>query len=148
MNKRKKNQPPAWGFVLLILVAIILSMLLLKEALNALIPTLPFGLHIIPRELIEFLETIQWVNLFLTTLNGIILTYLLYTYVKIYQEIRSQFSLGLIALASALLAHTISANPIVAILFGFHSTGLGPFAVIPSIFTLFAALVLLHLSRQ
>lgn len=145
-SKTKKQNPLL--YVAGILVVIILALVAFSSFINALIPFTPMGMRLVPLAVFRLLETVQFLALIISTINAILLTYLLYTYVSVYQEIRSQFSLGLIALASALLAHTISSNPIVAYIFGFHGSGLGPFEVIPSIFTLAAAIVLIHLSRQ
>lgn len=131
-----------------IVVVLIAAMILFSIILNFFVPTLQFGSRIDLRMALEFLETVEFLKLVLTSVNTILLVYLLYNYVSVYLEIRSDFSLGLIVIASALLAHTISASPIVAEVFGFRGTGLGPFAVIPSIFTLIASLVLIHLSQQ
>ena len=98
--------------------------------------------------ILGFRELFQLINFLLTSVNILLLAYLLYNYVSVYLQVKSNFSLGLIVLASALLAHSISANPVIAMLFGFRGTGLGPFTIIPSFFTLIAAIVLVHLSKQ
>ncbi len=146
IKAQPKNNPLL--FVGAILVVIIMALVAFSHFINLLIPYSPHGMRFVSLAVFRFLEGIQVLNLLISTVNAVLLVYLLYTYVSVYQEIRSKFSLGLIALASALLAHTISANPIVSLIFGFKGSGLGPFEVIPSIFTLAAALVLIHLSRQ
>lgn len=100
------------------------------------------------RSALEFRETLELVKLLLTTLNIVLLAYLLANYTQIYLASRSNFSMGLLVMVSALLAHAISQSPVVSQLFGFRGSGLGPFAIVPSIFTLIAALVLVYLSKQ
>lgn len=97
---------------------------------------------------VEFIETFVFLKFILTAINAVLLTYLLYNYLTIYEEIRSHFSMGLIVTAVALLAHAILSNPVISQLFGFRGNSMGVFDVIPSFFTLIAALVLIHLSRQ
>ncbi|MEM4257291.1 MAG: hypothetical protein QXZ13_01755 [Candidatus Diapherotrites archaeon] len=94
------------------------------------------------------LESFSIISVFLNTINSFLLIYLLYNYITIYLNLKSKFALGLIVIASALFAQSVSANPLVAQFFGFRGFGLGPFALIPSIFTLVASLVLIYLSRQ
>lgn len=147
-SSEQTNRIHALAYVLIILVGIIAAMAFIKEIINWILPSVPFGRHFVSVAVLELLETIQWLNLILTSLNAILLTYLLYTYISIYQSIRSPFTLGLIALATALLAHTLSTNPVVAYFFGFISSGNNPFGLIPAIFTSMAAIVLVHLSRQ
>lgn len=136
-----------WTYVGLIFFAIILATMLFNSLVMWIVSLGSIGPYV-PRIIIQFVETVQLLNLIITTINAVLLVYLLHTYVSVYLHIRSQFSLGLIALASALLAHTLTTNPLVGFLFDFHSTGGGPFVVIPSIFTLIASLVLVHLSQQ
>lgn len=77
-----------------------------------------------------------------------LLVYVLYNYVSIYREIKSDFSLGLIVVVVALLAYSITANPFFVVLFGFRGSGLGPFTLIPDLFNLFAAVTLTYLSSK
>jgi len=143
-----KDNPRAVFYVTGIVAILVLAIVFSTLFVDTLTPTVKFkhGRGII--EALEFRENFQFMNLLLTTMNGILLIYLLYNYVSIYLRLHSNFSLGLIIIASALLAHSISANPLIAQLFGFRGSGLGPFTIIPSFFTLIAALVLIYLSRQ
>lgn len=144
----KPKQLTPLAYVGILLIGILASMLFIREFINWILPAVPFGRHFVPVAVLELLETIQWLNLLLTSINAILLTYILYTYLTIYSSIRSQFTLGLIALATALLAHTLSTNPVIAYFFGFVSSGNNPFGLVPAVFTSMAALVLVHLSRQ
>ena len=77
-----------------------------------------------------------------------LLAYVLYNYVSVYREIKSDFSLGLIVVVVALLAYSVTSNPFFVLLFGFRGSGLGPFTLIPAIFNLFAAVALTYLSSK
>jgi len=96
----------------------------------------------------EFMEDFLMVKTFISVVNAVLLIYLIYSYVSFYNEIKSQFSLGLIVMALALFAYTISDNPLFQMFFGLRGAGLGPFNIIPSMFTLIAVLVLIYLSRK
>src|SRR3989344_9232011 len=73
----------------------------------------------------------------LSTLNIILLGYLLAKYLEVYFEAKSEFTLGLIAIVVAMIAHSITSNPLFYFNLGFGAMS-GPFAFIPSIFTLAA----------
>ncbi len=85
--------------------------------------------------------------MWLSTLNIILLGYLLAKYLEVYFEAKSEFTLGLIALVAAMIAHSITSNPLFYFNLGFGAMS-GPFAFIPSIFTLAASLILIYLVKQ
>lgn len=151
MEKNKgftlKSSKPAL-YVLGIFVLLLLSIMLLSVLMQLLSPSVGFGGRLNFEKAIEFRESFEFWNAVITSLNVVLLVYLLYNYVSIYTHLKSQFSLGLIVIASALLAHSISASPFISHLFGFRGSGLGPFTIIPSLFTLVASIVLIYLSRQ
>ena len=84
----------------------------------------------------------------LASTNSILLSILLLIYVRIYRTMRSQFSLGLIIFSVALLLYSLMANPLVHMLAGFRLEGLGPFTMLPDLFTCIASAILLYLSQQ
>ena len=84
----------------------------------------------------------------ISTLNVVLLIFLLTTYIDIYRHTRSQFTLGLIIFSIVFLLKTITANPLFIRAFGFMAFGLGPFALLPELFELAALLVLLYLSAK
>ena len=79
----------------------------------------------------------------LSTLNTILLLILLVIYVSAYRETRSEFLVGLIIFDIAMLFYAVSSNPLIQAHFGFHAVGLGPFAMLPDLFSLAAVIVLL-----
>jgi hypothetical protein len=97
------------------------------------------------RELLPFLLLAKTA---LASTNSILLSILLLIYVKIYRTTRSQFSLGLIIFSIALLLYSLMANPLVHMLAGFRLEGLGPFTMLPDLFTCIASAILLYLSQQ
>jgi hypothetical protein len=90
---------------------------------------------------IEIKSVISTVNVSLTLI-------LLFMYVDIYRRTKSQFTIGLIIFSLILIFYTISSNPFIQMLFHFRAFGLGPFAMLPDIFTFAALLILLYLSLK
>ena len=84
----------------------------------------------------------------ISSVNAILFAYLLFNYLSVYFSIKSNFSLGLVVMGGAFLAQSIASNPFVHLFFGFKALGLGPFTIIPTLFTLIIAIVLVFLSRQ
>ena len=69
-------------------------------------------------------------------------------YIDIFKKIRSEFTLGLILFSLVLLFYAISSNPLIQLLFGFRAIGLGPFAMIPDVFTSIALVILIYLTMK
>jgi hypothetical protein len=84
----------------------------------------------------------------LSSLNSILLTLLLVTYIGIYRKTRSEFSIGLVVFSIALLLYSLTSNPLIHGIAGFRVSGLGPFTMLPDLFTCIASAILLYLSRQ
>ena len=84
----------------------------------------------------------------LSSANIILLTIVLVTYIGIYQKTKSQFSLGLVIFTIALLLYSFTSNPILQGFVGFRVSGLGPFTMLPDLFSCIASAILLYLSRQ
>ncbi len=101
-----------------------------------------------PRRGMSFVQELLILKTIISSVNVILLSFLIYTYLSLYKEIKSKFSLGLIAMAIALFAQSITTNPLFVMFFNFKGTGLGPFTIIPSFFTLIAAILLIYLSRK
>jgi hypothetical protein len=96
----------------------------------------------IPGDL-EFFYTAKTV---VSTINLTLLVALLITYIEIYMKTRSEFTIGLMIFAAVLLLNALASNPFVTWLFGYQAFGLGPFALLPDLFTFAALTVLLYLS--
>ena len=87
-------------------------------------------------------------KIILSSANIILLIIVLLTYLGIYQKTKSQFSLGLVIFTIALLFYSFTSNPIMQGFGGFRISGLGPFTMLPDLFTCIASAILLYLSRQ
>ena len=86
------------------------------------------------------------VKTMVSLVNIVFIISLLSIYSGIYRQVKSQFTMGLIIVMLVLLMYAFTSNPLVQILFGYHAQGLGPFAMIPDIFTTFALGLLLYIS--
>ena len=96
----------------------------------------------------EDLELFYTVKTVISSVNMTLVIFLLGTYVSLYRKTKSEFVVGLIVFALVLLLYTLVSNPIVIYLFGFQPYGLGPFAMLPDLFTLLALGVLLYLTLK
>jgi hypothetical protein len=94
---------------------------------------------------IEFFYTAKTV---VSTVNITLLIFLLAIYASIYAKTHSEFTIGLMIFSAVLLLNALASNPVVTWLFGFRAFGLGPFALLPDLFTLVALIVLLYLSAK
>ena len=81
-----------------------------------------------------------------STLNVTLLVSLLALYAEIYLKQKVEFTLWLIIFSTVLLLYALTSNPIIQWIFGFRPFGLGPFAVLPDVFTLAALVILLYLT--
>jgi hypothetical protein len=98
--------------------------------------------HFIPQDL-EFYYTAEAV---VSTVNVTLSVFLLLIYISIYRKTRSEFTIGLTMFSLVFLLNALVSNPLVIWVFGFRPLGLGPFALLPDVFTLGALAVLLYLS--
>ena len=96
-----------------------------------------------PRIDIELFYTIKTV---VSTVNTALVTILLFTYIEIYRKTSSEFTVRLIIFSLLLFLYTLTSNPIIHWIFGFRAFGLGPFAMLPDLFTCIALSILLYLS--
>ncbi len=92
------------------------------------------------------IELFYMFNTILSTINVALLLFLLFSYLDIYRKIKSEFTVGLIVFSLTLLFYALSSNPLVHWLFGFRGFGLGPFAMLPDLFTTVALTVLLYIT--
>ena len=83
-----------------------------------------------------------------STINATLLVFLLAIYAEIYVKRKVQFTLWLMIFCSVLLLDAITSNSIIQWAFGFFPQGLGPFAMLPNIFTTVALAILLYLTLK
>ena len=69
-------------------------------------------------------------------------------HVRVFRETGTRFSLGLVIFSFALILYTLASNPMLHRLVGFRRIGLGPLLMLPDLFMVIAAAILLYLSRQ
>ena len=94
---------------------------------------------------IELYYTLQTV---ISSINATLLVFLLITYLDIYKTLKSEFTVGLIIFSMILLLYALVSNPLMQSIFGFQAIGLGPFAMLPDLFTCLALAVLLYLTMK
>jgi hypothetical protein len=99
-----------------------------------------------PEGIFEDIELFYTVETVISTINVTLLIFLSITYVGIYRKTRSEFTIGLIIISMAFLLNALASNPLVRGVFGYRPFGLGPFAMLPDLFTIVALAVLLYLS--
>lgn len=73
---------------------------------------------------------------------------LLVTYVSLYKKLKSEFVIGFILFSLIFLLYALFSNPVLQFIFGFRAFGLGPFAMLPDLFALFALVVLIYLTLK
>ena len=142
MNKYAK----IW-LMLAVLVAVTLLSAFWATSLEPRIPPLeprPFPFEKIRGDL-ELFYTIKTI---ISSVNVALLVFLLITYISIYRKTGSEFTIGLIIFSMVLLLYALFSNPMVHWVFGFRAFGLGPFAMLPDLFTTLALAVLLYLTMK
>jgi hypothetical protein len=92
------------------------------------------------------IELFYTVETIVSTINVTLSIILLIMYVSIYRKTRSEFTIGLIIFSAVLLLHAFVSIPLLHLAFGFYPIGLGPFAMLPDLFTCLALAVLLYLT--
>jgi len=65
-----------------------------------------------------------------------------------YRKLKSKFTIGLILFSLTLLLYALTSNPLLQWIFGYQAFGLGPFAMLPEMFTTLAVAVLLYLTLK
>ncbi len=82
----------------------------------------------------------------ISSINVTLLIFLTATYIGIYMKTHSEFSIGLMIFSLVLLLNALASNPLLIEVFGFRPLGLGPFAMLPDMFTCAALVILLYLT--
>jgi hypothetical protein len=142
MNRNLRN----W-LILVVLIAVA-SLATLWATSILWFPRSPFGRRPPPpvEEILGDIELFYTVQTVVSTINVTLSIILLLMYVSIYRKTRSEFTIGLIIFSAVLLLHAFVSIPLVYRVFGFYEFGLGPFAMLPNLFTCLALTVLLYLT--
>ena len=141
MNSRMNKNFRNW-FVLVVLVVV--------AVLAALWATSTPWFQTRERPPIDFadIELFYTMETIVSVINVALSTFLILMYFRIYRKTRSEFTIGLLIFSAVLLSHAFLAIPLVQRGFGFVPFGLGPFAVLPDLFTCAALAVLLYLTYR
>jgi len=91
-------------------------------------------------------EVFYVVKTILSTVNATLLGFMMITYIDMYKKLQSEFTIGLIIFSMTLLLYALVSNPLMQKIFGFYGIGLGPFAMLPDLFTFLALCVLMYLT--
>ncbi len=83
----------------------------------------------------------------LASVNAFLLIVLSSIYIRVYSDTGLEFSLGLVIFSFALLFYSLVSNPLLVSVAGFRGSGLGPFAMLPDLFTCIASFSLLYISK-
>jgi hypothetical protein len=135
--------------IILAVVAVAAVAAVYLSALTSPFPQLPFFQRGRPPELIPGdIELFYTVKTVFSTVNATLILILLVIYIDIYSRTRSEFTIGLIIFSAVLLLNALVSNPLLQFGFGFRAFGLGPFAMLPDLFTFFALVVLLYLTLK
>ena len=128
----------------------IISVLVISIVSVQLLSFRPFDRDFPPErpEWVGILPHLLLAKTILSSVNSILLITLLAIYIGIYRKTGSEFSIGLLIFSIALLFYTLTSNPLIHRFAGFRLSGLGPFTMLPDLFTCIASSILLYLSRQ
>jgi hypothetical protein len=148
MNHRMNKTVRNWLILTTLIVVAILAILWATS--TSWLPPSPWRQRLPPGpppyEIPEDLEFFYTAETVISTINATLSIFLLLIYVDIYRKTRSEFTIGLIIFSAVLLLHAVVSIPLVHHAFGFGGFGLGPFAMLPDLFTCAALVVLLFLS--
>jgi hypothetical protein len=145
MNHRMNGNMRIWLILATLIVVAILATLWATSTVW--FQRTPWEPHPRPPENIRGdIELFYTVETVVSTINVTLSIFLLLIYVGIYRKTRSEFTIGLMIFSAVLLLHAITSIPLVHFVFGFGGFGLGPFAMLPNLFTFGALAILLYLS--
>lgn len=141
------------GLIFVAVVSLLVATIVMVQPLShrPFRPFRPFEREIDPGKLKRRLSVLPYyikAKTILSSVNSILLLSLFVTYLGIYRETGSEFSLGLVIFSLALFFYSIASNPLIHWFSGFPGSGLGPFTMLPDLFTCIASAVLLYLSQQ
>jgi len=148
MNNRMNKNLRIWLILAtLIVVTVLAALWAMSTFWFPRYPWRPWEHHLPPQyEIPEDIEFFYMAQTVVSTINVALSVFLLLIYVSIYRKTRSEFTIGLIIFSTVFLLNALASNPFVIWAFGFRAFGLGPFALLPDLFTLGALTVLLYLS--
>ncbi len=96
----------------------------------------------------EIIATFTILKTIVSFINMALILITLGIYLDIYRTIKSKFTLGLVTMILLLLMYALTSNPLFHFRFGYETIGLGPFTILPDIFTTVALLILFYISLE
>ena len=136
---------PATMIVIVVVIIAVLTTLWATSRFEFAPP--PFGPRPRPPENIRGdIQLYYTLETVVSAINVTLSIILLIMYVNIYRKTQSEFTIGLIIFSAVLLLHAFVSIPLLHQAFGFYEFGLGPFAMLPDLFTCLALAVLLYLT--
>lgn len=144
----------ATGLMLLVMIVVVIGMVSALSNFNIKLPPgmqegkqLQKGMQ--PLEDVRPNMLLLNIKAIITLGNLILLFCLLFIYAKNYEQIKSQFAMGLIAFIVLLIMQALTSNPFVPCMWGFsHMPIMGFFAILPDVFEFVALSVLLYISLK
>ena len=127
------------------LIAILVAALLGYILAGTILPPLRRDPPPIPPEIMTILVSLKTM---LSFMNLVLVASLLVAYVGLYRSIKSKFTSGLMLTIFVLGLYALFSNPLLHVLFGYYTEGLGPFTILPDVFAAVALLVLLDISLE
>ena len=137
------NEDRTW--IGIILAALVIGVIAFYASQNSIHDPLGEGMG--RNRLTGDLEIYYSLKAVLASVNAFLLISISVIYFKVYNETGLEFSLGLVIFSLALLLYALSSNPLLVRYAGFMGSGLGPFAMLPDLFTCIASITLLYLTR-
>ena len=148
MEHRMNQNTRIWLFLAILTVVAILAALWATSGIW--FPRFLFERHGPFPEIPEDIEFFYSADTVVSSVNVTLSVFLLITYIGIYRKTRSEFTIGLIIFSLVFFLNALASNPFVIWAFGFQPPwlGLGPFVLLPDLFTFVALVVLLYLSLK
>jgi len=146
MNKNVRTKLILATLILVAVIVIAVVVALWATSTFEFLPP-PFERRFPPTQPIpEDIELFYTVETVFSTINVMLSIVLLLIYVNIYRKTRSEFTIGLTVFSAVFLLNALASSPLFRGAFGYRPFGLGPFTMLPDLFTFGALLVLLYLS--
>jgi len=136
-----KNDMDRYAIIGIMLTAVVVIALLGYFAAASIPPPPPPS----PPGDVQFYYT---ANTVVSSINATLSVFLLVAYVELYKKTPSGFTLSLMLVSTALLLSALTFNPYILWVFHFRGSGLGPFAMLPGLFTSVTLIVLLYLALR
>ena len=147
-NRMKKNVRNEIILTTLIVVVVAITAALWAASVSW-FPRYPFAERPPPpHNIYGDIQLFYTVETVVSAVNVTLSIILLLLYVSIYNRTRSEFTIGLMIFSAVLVLHSFVSFPLLDRAFGFYPFGLGPFVMLPELFTCVALIVLLYLTFE